>query len=556
MATILTAESYINNELQRYNKQGYVEQVPPLVRTCYDWYRGFVDSFHKYYIKTGTTTFTNLEKLPLYMAKKTGEDWANHLINEKCDIIIPQKELLDDILDKTKSWTKLNRAIEQSFCLGYGFMVQGVKNLEIDEEGAVVGNKDAYITNDYVSAIMCRPLTYVDREVEDIAFIFENTKYINVILHIRDTRRTIKIDDKTEINNENYNNYDIVNIKVRNSGDFGVEERFTFHTKSPIKLFQPIQPNICNNADLDNPLSVSVYANAISTLMAIDNAYDSLNNEIQLGRKRVVADVDQYTEVDEKGNKVNTFDPNDALIYSIPARDTGVGEGQKQLLEDISGQLRINDIVAALNQQLSIYSSKVGLGENYYRFSDMQKGVTTATQVISENSTLYKTMRKHEILLEQSLKDMVLSLVYLNNTFTSNPTINIKGYSDIVVQFDDSIIEDTNAQKTSDRQDVANGVMSKVEYRMKYYGEDEKTAIKNLLKFDVDIITKKAEQLSTLLNDGYITPTAFVKLVYGDYASYIPDYNEAELIAKVEDSVVNNKPMPSPFDEMNLDDEE
>ena len=556
MATILTAESYINNELQKYKKQGYVEQVPPLVKTCYAWYRGFVDSFHKYYIKTGTTTFTNLEKLPLYMAKKTGEDWANHLINEKCDIIIPQKELLDDILDKTKSWTKLNRAIEQSFCLGYGFMVQGVKNLEIDEDGAVVGNKDAYITNDYVPAIMCRPLTYVDREVEDIAFVFENTKYINVILHIRDTRRTIKIDDKTEINNENYNNYDIVNIKVRNSGDFGIEERFTFHTKSPIKLFQPIQPNICNNADLDNPLSVSVYANAISTLMAIDNAYDSLNNEIQLGRKRVVADVDQYTEVDENGNKVNTFDPNDALIYSIPARDTKVGEGQKQLLEDISGQLRINDIVAALNQQLSIYSSKVGLGENYYRFIDMQKGVTTATQVISENSTLYKTMRKHEILLEQSLKDMVLSLVYLNNTFTSNPTINIKGYSDITIQFDDSIIEDTNAQKTSDRQDVANGVMSKVEYRMKYYGEDEKTAIKNLLKFDVDIITKKAEQLSTLLNDGYITPTAFVKLVYGDYASFIPDYNEAELIAKVEDSVVNNKPIPSPFDEMNLDDEE
>ena len=554
--TILTAESYINNELKFYQKQGWVEQVPPLVHTCYDWYRGFLDSFHKYYIKTGTTSFTNLEKLPLYMAKKTGEDWANHLINEKCDLVIPQKELLDDILSKTKSWTKLNRAVEQSFCLGYGFMVQGVKNLEIDDNGVIVGNKEAYITNDYVPAIMCRPLTYVDREVEDIAFVFENTKYINVIVHIKDTRKTVKLDDETEINNENYNNYDIVNIKIRNSGDFGVEERFTFHTKSPIKLFQPIQPNICNNADLDSPLSVSVYANAISTLMAIDNVYDSLNNEIQLGRKRVIADVDQYTEVDEKGNKVSTFDPNDALIYSIPTRETRLGEGQKQLLEDISGQLRINDIVAALNQQLSIYSSKVGFGENYYRFSDMQKGVTTATQVISENSTLYKTMRKHEILLEQSLKDMVLSLVYLNNTFTTNPTINLKGYEDIVVQFDDSIIEDTEAQKTSDRQDVNNGVMSKVEYRMKYYGEDESTAVKSILKTNVDIITHKAEQLTTLLNDGYITPTAFVKLVYGDYGKYIEGFNEQELIAKVEESVVNNKPIPSPFDEANLMDEE
>ena len=51
-------------------------------------------------------------------------------------------------------------------------MVQGIKNLEIDKDGTIVGNNDAYITNDYVPAIMCRPLTYVDREVEDIAYVY------------------------------------------------------------------------------------------------------------------------------------------------------------------------------------------------------------------------------------------------------------------------------------------------------------------------------------------------------------------------------------------------
>ena len=553
--TILSAEDYINQELQFYKKQGWVEQVPQMVRVCYDWYRGFVEDFHKYYIKTGTNTFTNLEKLPLYMGKKIGEDWANHLINEKCKIVIPQQDLLDDILAETKTWTKLNRGVEQSFALGYGVMVQGVKNLEV-ENGLVVGNTDAYITNDFVPAIMCRPLTYVDREVEDIAFVFENTKFINVILHIRDTRKTIKVDEMTEVVNDNYNNYDIINIKIRNQGDYGVIDKFTFHTKSPIKLFQIIQPNICNNSDLDSPLSVSVYANAIATLKAVDNAYDSLNNEIQLGRKRIIADVDQYTEVDSKGNKVNTFDPNDALIYSIPARESKIGQESKQLIEDISGDLRIDQILNALNQQLNILSSKVGLGENYYRYSDTQKGITTATQVISENSTLYKTIKKHEVLLEVVLKDMVVSLAYLNNTFTTKPIINIKDLNDIEVQFDDSIIEDTEAQKLSDRQDVTNGVMSKVEYRCKYYGEDEKTAIENLMKFNVDLITSKAEQLSTMLNDGYITPTAFVKLVYSPYEKFIPDYNEAELIAKVEDSVVNNKPMPSPFENLDLIDGE
>ena len=555
-ATILSAEDYINQELQFYKKQGWVEQVPQMVRVCYDWYRGFVEDFHKYYIKTGTNTFTNLEKLPLYMGKKIGEDWANHLINEKCQIVIRQQQLLDDILADTNTWTKLNRGVEQSFALGYGVMVQGVKNLEVNDDGVVVSNADSYVTNDFVPAIMCRPLTYVDREVEDIAFVFENTKYINVILHIKDTRKTIKVDDETEVVNDNYNNYDIINIQLRNQGDYGVVNKFTFHTKTPIKLFQVIQPNICNNGDLDSPLSVSVYANAIATLKAVDNAYDSLNNEIQLGRKRIIADVDQYTEVDSLGNKVNTFDPNDALIYSIPARESKIGQESKQLIEDISGDLRIDQILNALNQQLNILSSKVGLGENYYRYSDAQKGITTATQVISENSTLYKTIKKHEVLLESALKDMVLALVYLNNTFTSKPQINIDKPTDIEVHFDDSIIEDTEAQKLSDRQDVTNGVMSKVEYRVKYYGEDEKTAIENLLKFNVDVITSKAEQLTTMLNDGYITPTAFVKLVYSPYGEFIPDYNEAEMIAKVEDSVANNKPMPSPFEDLDLIDGE
>lgn len=553
--TILTAESYINGELQYYNKQGWVEQVPPLVNTCYDWYIGYVKSFHDYYIKTGDKTATSLKKLPLYMAKKVAEDWANLLINEKCDIVIPQKDLLDTLLLNTNSWVKLNQGIEKSFALGYGAIVQGVNNLVVNDNGEITDKSNAIITNDFVPAIMCRPLTFNNGEVEDIAFIFENTKYIKVIIHIKDNRKTIKLDDESEITNSNYGNYDIINVVARNLSPFTIVERYVFNTNSPLPLFQMLQPNLANNNDITSPLGISVYGNAIECFKAIDNAYDSLNNEIQLGRKRVVADYDQYTEVDENGNKFSTFDPNDALIYSIPKRQDKVNSESKQLLEDISGELRTDAIIGALNQHLNILSSKVGMGENYYRFTDAQKGVTTATQVISENSTLFRTMKKHEILIEQTLKKMVQSLIFLNNNFTSNPTMQEVALEDIEVQFDDSIIEDTQANKNTDRNDVTSGVLSKVEYRMKYYGEDEGTAVKNLLKFNADIFTSKAEQLKTLLNDGLITPEAFVKLVYGDYGKYIPNFNEADMIAKVTESVELAKEVPSPFDNITEEDE-
>lgn len=554
---VLSVETYINKELQEYEKNGWVEQVPTIVRVCSDWYRGFVDDFHKYYIKTGQTTFTQLNKLPMYMAKKIGEDYANLLINEKCDIVVPEneKKKLDLILEKTKSWVKLNKGIEKAFALGYGCMVQGVNNIGVNEEGEITDVSQAEITNRFVPATMMRPLIFNEDELEDVAFVFENTQSINVIIHIKDTRKTIKLSD-TEIVNTNYNNYDIINIKIKNNSTFALEERYVFHTKSPIRLFQLIQPNITNNSDLNSPLGISVFANSIATLKAVDNAYDSLNNEIQLGRKKIVADVDQYTEIDALGNKVSTFDPNDTLIYSIPARASRIGKESEQLLQEISGDLRIQPIIESLNQQLNILSSKVGLGENYYRFSDMNKGLTTATQVISENSSLFRSIKKHEILLDSALKDMVLALTYLNNTFTSNLPININGYEDITIQFDDSIIEDTEAQKASDRQDVNNGVMSKVEYRMKYYGEDEKSAKENLVKFNVDIVSHRAEQLTTMLNDGLITPEAFVKLAYAGLEDIIPDYNETEMIQLITENVANSKPQPSPFEDLDLTDGE
>ena len=48
--------------------------------------------------------------------------------------------------------------------------------------------------------------------------------------------------------------------------------------------------------------------------------------------------------------------------------------------------------------------------------------------------------------------------------------------TEIVVDFDDSIIEDKQAERQSDRQDVSMGVMSLAEYRAKWYGETEEQA--------------------------------------------------------------------------------
>ena len=54
--------------------------------------------------------------------------------------------------------------------------------------------------------------------------------------------------------------------------------------------------------------------------------------------------------------------------------------------------------------------------------------------------------------------------------------------AEIVIDFDDSIIEDKQAERQSDRLDVSMGALPLVEYRAKWYGETEEEAAKHVIQ--------------------------------------------------------------------------
>ena len=51
---------------------------------------------------------------------------------------------------------------------------------------------------------------------------------------------------------------------------------------------------------------------------------------------------------------------------------------------------------------------------------------------------------------------------------------------DVRVVFDDSIIQDTEAEKERDMKEIAAGLQMPWEYRVRWYGEDEATARGNV----------------------------------------------------------------------------
>lgn len=129
----------------------------------------------------------------------------------------------------------------------------------------------------------------------------------------------------------------------------------------------------------------------------------------------------------------------------------------------------------ALRLALQVLGDLTGLGINYFDFDNVRY-VKTATEVSSDNSALMRNIRKHENALQRPIADISRALlVCARGMGEATPD-----EGDVRVLFDDSIIQDTEAEKTRDMKEVAAGLMRPREYRMRWYGEDEQTARRNI----------------------------------------------------------------------------
>lgn len=519
--------------IKEYFPNQDIEKQSEYLDTWEGWYKGYVSSFHNYNVYNGKKNIKKTKK-SLNIAKKSCEDWANLLLNDKCSVTIKDQDALDEVLKYNNFWVEANNMVEKSFALSIGAFVESLENLKLTDNFELVKSNDAKVRLDYLTAKKIYPITFNKGRLVECAFVSRGTKVTNISIH--------KLNDKEE--------YDIINVVLTMGKDDSVLDRkeYVFHSHSKKPLYQLLKPNIANNIDIDSPLGISVFANAIETLKAIDNAYDSFDTEIQYGRRRIFVDEDMI-EFDGNGNPITVFDPNDVTFYVTPARKM-TGTPQKQLIEELASPLRTNDISLALQEQLNVFSASVGFGKNYYTFGAGGGGrpIQTATGIIAQNSDMFRTIKKHEILLEQVIVDMVEMIAYLTNEFTSNRMDLGDG---VVVNFDDSIIEDTEAQKTSDRTDVTNGVMSKVEYRMKWYGETKEGAQKTLNEYGLNDLDVRANALLPALQSGAVTPE-----IYGDFVLLNLDENKKKEVVSYIAEELKKSNSPLSLETLNVDGED
>ena len=125
-----------------------------------------------------------------------------------------------------------------------------------------------------------------------------------------------------------------------------------------------------------------------------------------------------------------------------------------------------------MQDMLNALSSKCGFGENHYRFDN--GSVATATQVISENSSMFRTIKKHEIILRDVLEELARIILRLGNSVLH---LGLNEDVEISIDFDDSIIEDKAQNEARIYQMLSAGLMRAEEARSILMNEDIETAL-------------------------------------------------------------------------------
>ncbi len=449
--------------LEKFLKDNYDynPEIKSQVNSYYDvwkgWYQGDT-KFHHYYIYNGNSNIKQ-QRYTMNMAKQISEDWSDILWSEKCKISMANdqsQQQFDELTNKLNLYSTINQLLEKSGALGTEASVTSVYDIIQNDDAMTLDVSEAKTRVDIVDFDWIFPLTWNNKEVIECAFgsveYIKGQRYVVLSVHKLNTQ----------------NNYVIINHLFRDSNGNLTEIKMDdttreFDTKSNVKWFSIFKPLLTNNLFSNSPFGIPHFANAINNLMSVDICFDAIKNEINDGRKRTYVRADMFNYDD--GQQKLVFDPNDTTVYRLPN-----GATKDDLIQTDSDILRTDSQIGALNTELNLLGNQVGFGENHYHFDGTN--LSTATAVVSSNSKLFRRKKKLEIGYESAIRDLINSVCYASSTF-GQYNIDTK---DMVIQFDDSIIEDKEAESARAKGEVTIGLISKVEYRMKIFGESEEIA--------------------------------------------------------------------------------
>jgi A118 family predicted phage portal protein len=459
-----------------------------LIDVWKSWYKGVVEDFHFYNVKYADGTTGEVEKKTMSMAKKSAEDMMKLNWSNKCDI-----KLGDD--EKTKKLWKVLDSKQNNFTIMFPQMLEiafALGTTCISEYKDELGRTRIEYINDPAVIV---PYAYDNFNITGFVVFdrWQETEKNKPVFYTHLTYHEFKTEkDENDEIKQIYRKYNEL-YKSKNQSKLGkeidfaekypnVEELVEYETDTP--HFQIIKPPIVNNADITIPMGISIFANSVDKLKAIDNKYDAFDQEFIDGKRRILVDrtaLKAAPKVNEDGtiSEQLYFDKNDRTYVAI--------NGMKdQPIKEICFDYRYKECIDSINAELNWYASALGFGEEFYKFDG--NGQATATEIISQNDDAFRTKQVYETVIKDVIIDLVKSVCYLEGIEISEDEIEIT--------MDYSRFENQTATQARLEREVAKGITGKVEYRVKVYGETE-----DIAKQKIEEIKKNNPTLEDIMGE-------------------------------------------------------
>ncbi len=236
-----------------------------------------------------------------------------------------------------------------------------------------------------------------------------------------------------------------------------LEETTLANVKKP--LFGYFKPALANVVDTNSPLGVSVYADAVELIEEANRQFERLLWEFESGERALHVNTMAFKK-DKNGKPIL---PDKRLYKTLDADDN-------DLFKEWTPTLRGEEIDKGLDSMLRKIEFNCGLA--YGTLSNMQNVDKTAEEIKASKQRSYATVSDNQRALKNALEDLIYAMDVWCTLYNLAPLSKWE----TSFEFDDSIIADRKTEFTEKQMLVTAGIMSKWEFRMWYFGEDEATA--------------------------------------------------------------------------------
>ncbi len=241
-------------------------------------------------------------------------------------------------------------------------------------------------------------------------------------------------------------------------------------------LFAYFKMPEANTVDTTSPLGVSGFSRAVNLIKDADMQYSRLLWEYEGGELAIDIDRDALGFMEDGSGGYHSVMNNlqSRLYRKIDISQTG------DTYQPYAPSLRDSNYINGLNTILMRIEDVTGLSRG--TLSDAAAEARTATELKILKQRSYQTNAD----IQQAIEDTLRDVIYIMNVYCDLYEITPDGDYDVNFEWDDSIITDVDAELGKRITLMQNGISSKIETRMWYFGETERQAQEALRQVDAE----------------------------------------------------------------------